>query len=407
MNILLLLISLFNFSNNGSFLAPQDDPYLLAEFNQEAALNAILTNPDNAKVVAEFDEQFAEDFNTAKQYDVITTSNVDDWEMSLFDKRNKQMSFIKNHVTISPELSSFLQTEIKYNYWHLLLAYAINRSNANVDIKIVTSLPRVMTDALKQNEINNDELLISKSFRAFLPYYAIYYNSQEKGFLKYALGSKSLADKGNFAMERLKGNVLDFTLMELVDIGSNSLSTDSFRFWTSQIFSENLQKYLVEKHYAKILEQEEKLVKAEVEKSKKTKKSSLPNLVDLNDKSFTFEKYEGKVIYVDFWASWCGPCRKEFPYSKEMHESLSAKERKQIVFLYISTDQDLEAWKKAVEKLGLSEFGENAHSFEVGAAYKISSIPRYMIIDKKGNIVNPNAPRPSNPETLQELLKLL
>lgn len=401
LGLLLTQSSIFNFS------ASADDPYLLAEFNLETELNNLLNTGDNKAIVDSFQSSFSDDFDIEKQYEAIKTTNVDDWEMELFSERNKQMKFLNSQSGISDDLKSFLATEIKYNYWHLLLAYSINRSNKSTDIKTVTSLPRVMTSPLKEDELNDDRLLMSKSFRAFLPYYAIYFNSQEKGFIKYSNGSKSLADKGNFAMEKLRGNVLDYTLFELIALGHSTLSTDSFRYWTSQIFSENLQKYLVDNYYASILENEEKLAKEEATKSKKAKSSDLPNIMDLKDEAFTFDKYAGKVIYVDFWASWCGPCRKEFPYSKKMHESLSKKEQKEIVFLYISTDQDIEAWKSAVEKLGLEEFGENGHSFEVGSKYKISSIPRYMIINKKGEIVNPNAPRPSNPETLEQLLKLL
>lgn len=389
---------------NTIFKASSEDPYLSTSFNQEANLQQLLS--ENSGFTTAFTTAFEKDFNSDLQYETLKTMTVDDWEMALFEKRNKQITFLQDYE-LSEELVSYIKTEINYNYWHLLLAYSINRSNENTDLKIVTSLPRVMTDALKKERINNDDLLISKSFRSFLPYFVIYFNSQEKGFKKYASGSKSLKDKGEYAMENLKGNTLDYTLHQVINLSAATLTTQTFSYWTSQIYEESLRDQLEVQWYDIIAENEEKLLAAEKEKASKKNKSNLPSLTSLDDKEFTFEKYKGKVIYVDFWASWCGPCRKEFPYSKEMHESLSKKQAKEIVFLYISTDQDLEAWKKAVEKLGLAESGVNAHSYEVGAKYQIRSIPRYMIIDKKGEIVNPNAPRPSNPETLQQLLELL
>lgn len=401
--LILLLVSNLTFGNT-IFKAIPEDPYLATSFSQEAKLQELLAeSPD---FVSAFTEVFEKDFDTKTQYAALKTLTVDDWEMDLFEKRNAQIQFLQDYE-LSQQLEAYIKNEINYNYWHLLLAYSINRSNENTNLKIVTSLPRVMTDALKKDRVNNDDLLISKSFRAFLPFYVVYFNSQEKRFQKYSKGSKSLKDKGEYAMANLKGNTLDYALYQVVNLSAAGLTTQTFSYWTSQIYEQSLRDELELKWYDTIAENEEKVLAAEKEEAKRKSKRNLPALVDLEDKVFTFEKYKGKVIYVDFWASWCGPCRKEFTYSKEMHESLSKKQSKEIVFLYISTDQDLEAWKKAVEKLGLAESGVNAHSFEVGSKYQIRSIPRYMIIDKKGEIINPNAPRPSNPETLQQLLELL
>ena len=129
-------------------------------------------------------------------------------------------------------------------------------------------------------------------------------------------------------------------------------------------------------------------------------------LTDQQGQPRSIGDFKGKVIYVDFWASWCGPCRQQFPFSKQMHDGLNDKEKKKVVFLYISIDEDLDAWKNAVQQLKLDN-GENGHSIPAAQKYQVNSIPRYMIIDKNGNIVNPNAPRPSDPSALELLKKLM
>ena len=119
------------------------------------------------------------------------------------------------------------------------------------------------------------------------------------------------------------------------------------------------------------------------------------------------KQHKGKVIYLDFWASWCAPCRQEIPDSKKLITSYQAKGLQVIT---ISMDENKVAWQKALkaEDLSLSanyllskDFGS-----ELAKKYKIKSIPRYMIIDKNGKFINTNAPRPSDPK-LKELLKEL
>ena len=81
------------------------------------------------------------------------------------------------------------------------------------------------------------------------------------------------------------------------------------------------------------------------------------------------------------------------------------------MFLYISIDEDPNNWKNAVEKLQLNNgehgYSEGGWASEIVRKYQINSIPRYMIIDKNGTIVQPNAVRPSSPDTLDILLKLI
>jgi thiol-disulfide isomerase/thioredoxin len=130
----------------------------------------------------------------------------------------------------------------------------------------------------------------------------------------------------------------------------------------------------------------------------------------LDGKKFTVSDLKGKVVYLDVWASWCGPCRQQFPFAKTLKEQFSKKELKDIVFLYISIDNTDEVWRKAIEQLGI----EGMHGFSPGGwsapitkEYGISSIPRYILFDRSGKVADANAPRPSDPSLPDRLRELL
>ena len=124
----------------------------------------------------------------------------------------------------------------------------------------------------------------------------------------------------------------------------------------------------------------------------------------------------GKYVYIDIWATWCGPCKAEIPSLKKLEEVYRGKN---IQFVSISIDDDRShggSWDKAKEDWkamvadkelgGIQLFAPNGWQSQFVVDYKIQGIPRFLLIDPEGHIVNPDAPRPSS-EKLIELFKSL
>jgi thiol-disulfide isomerase/thioredoxin len=276
-----------------------------------------------------------------------------------------------------------------------------------------------MTEDLDTNKVFDEKAFTADAYRDFLPFFITYFNSKEQKFIKYSGGanntatgnwlSKSMNDKAILAQKFFKNKILDYILAKQIYDNCAIFTASTIRYWISQIESEAYRKFLLE-HCKEALNRKEEVAKKEPSKTKISPSDS-PTLTDMKGDKFNFEKYKNKVVYVDFWASWCGPCRQQFPFSKKLHEELTEKQRKNIVFLYISIDEDLGAWKNAIEKLELKNgehgYSEGGWGAEVVRKYKINGIPRYMIIDKKGAIVQPEAPRPSDPNLKDILIKLM
>ncbi|MEQ1585780.1 MAG: TlpA disulfide reductase family protein [Cyclobacteriaceae bacterium] len=120
--------------------------------------------------------------------------------------------------------------------------------------------------------------------------------------------------------------------------------------------------------------------------------------------------FKNKIVYVDVWATWCGPCVAEIPFAKQVHQKFEKNE--EVVFLNISVDRDVEAWKKKVagdpEWKGIHINLSPNETDSLYTNYRIVGIPKYFLIDRAGKIANARAPRPSSNEVIiHEIEKFL
>lgn len=117
---------------------------------------------------------------------------------------------------------------------------------------------------------------------------------------------------------------------------------------------------------------------------------------------------KGKYVYIDVWATWCGPCIAEIPSLKKVEKQYHGKD---IQFLSISIDKEdaYEKWKEMItekELGGIQLLADNNWDSQFVQDFMIKGIPRFILLDKEGNIINANAPRPSSDQLIIALNEL-
>ncbi len=374
----------------------------------------------NNKLFFDFNKKYKDNLDIFGMEKKMKEEILDVFEMEIYDLNQEQTKYLEDNFDKfehSKNFQKYLQNQIRYNYLGNLYAYPIINGNHNTTKKEVDPLPRVMTKVMNEDWVNDDNAMINDWYRYFVEYYSVYKTSEVNEFKKFNDYSNSVESKYVYARQNLEGLPLSFFLSKYLMENYERVKPSTVRW----IYN-HLEEVDTEKRFApKIKEMcaqkmlEEDPIEEVAEAKKESKNSDRETvMVDLEGNPVHFDDFKGKVVYVDFWASWCGPCRAQFPHAKTLKENLysklSKKEKDKIVFLYISIDDTEKGWKGAVEKMGMQGF--QAHSpggwnSKIVKKFGIRGIPRYMIINKKGVFVDQEAKRPSDPTVLDTLLNLI
>jgi thiol-disulfide isomerase/thioredoxin len=137
------------------------------------------------------------------------------------------------------------------------------------------------------------------------------------------------------------------------------------------------------------------------------------HLESLNGEKLTLKDIlnnnRGKVVYIDFWASWCKPCRNAMPFAKKLRETYKNRD---IAFIYLALGDKDKPWRDAINKEDLNDGCQNyivtnSKNSKLLKKLNVKTIPRYLIFDKTGKLYNKKAPGPEGDLIKTELDKIL
>jgi thiol-disulfide isomerase/thioredoxin len=129
-------------------------------------------------------------------------------------------------------------------------------------------------------------------------------------------------------------------------------------------------------------------------------------LKDINGKTISLDDFKGKYVLIDFWASWCGPCREELPYIKELYKKYH---NQGFEIISVAKDDKTESWKKAIVNENIESWNHlfaTSDNSNIITDYFVNGIPHKVLIDKNGIIIGKwKGSGELNKQDLQQLIK--
>lgn len=213
------------------------------------------------------------------------------------------------------------------------------------------------------------------------------FSSEEFNTLFY---NKILAELQN---EDVRNITLTRKVISLLSSGSSSAESLTKKYFTD--CTNSYYKTITYKYYNDYLNQ-------------MTASQENPDIKRLSEKLLDeLNNYKGQVVYLDFWASWCSPCRASIPFTKEL-QSKYKDQAFQVV--YVNIDDNYGQFETTAKKLGLNKnliYLNKEQSTEIRKQLAIKGIPQYVLVNKSGLIVTTDAPAPNSFAVVQKINELL
>jgi thiol-disulfide isomerase/thioredoxin len=316
-------------------------------------------------------------------------------------------NFNKSENT-SKEFRKWSQNYIKYDNWTSIMEYSWAHAMAiNEDFSsYVTKMPPEYFDFLNKLENRRGDELTVSTYLNFLNEYAMYIDQMVPldSQKVYLTNMTDEFEKGASFFLRYYSQVENGFLKDIL------ISKFYYRLLDAKYYAQLKNIYdinlIADKELHDRIQQKYDYEKSLFENPQFSEGTKLNELKSENDfLNALIKNYPNKVIYIDFWAPWCSPCISEMPYSGKIKNHFQDKN---VAFVYLANQCEDTAWKTTIaeQKIdGEHYFLSDKQFAQLSEIFKITGIPHYALIDKKGKIVNENAPRPSSGDELINLIE--
>lgn len=382
------------------FVTPNSNIYFT--FNNSNFIETLTFSADDAAannycaaLLKRFNPNIIEETLEQNKYDATATAFTSLCNSYADKERNFFNEFTKNNKNLSAAFLTWAKAEIEYqkaNRIHSFYFASINKNNDNY------------TSFAHQFSFSDTKALISNQYLLFLE------NHLRQLALRHLKAAEYKQNKVPWTYVASNLITTEFTNPEIQQYAyadlliklMNAESTDAEPLYQtySKIATNTELKQIVDDKYNTL------------SSFFNAKPASNANLVILkNDNPITLkqliDKYKGKIIYLDFWASWCKPCLAEMPYAVKLQKEF---ENKNIVFVYFAVSDIEGPWRGNIARFGLG--GEHyllntALEQEAQKTLLVVDYPRYILIDQTGNIAEMHAKQPSNKNISTDLNNLL
>jgi thiol-disulfide isomerase/thioredoxin len=334
--------------------------------------------------------QLFETCYTWADYYKMTPTEFREYELNVSLK--KRIKFVFDSFSVSNEIINYLTNSFNLRYFDgLIFDYknvaqqSFNYANKDSSLHyIVTEPDTLFYSFLKDYNLNNPQYLYCYSYSSFL-----------KSFLSI----KSLN------IPEIKDTQIDAWLSVVKSKIKNIVGFDSGLFYDMLIANSyilqmnykmkpltnkqitNIQDYFKSKNMdiASILIKSNNIIKESLEKGQDLKVNATPYVSKEKLMNAIISKYKGKVVLVDFWETWCGPCLRGMEDMKPLKNEFKGKE---IVFVYISSiSSPKERWEAQIKAIGGEQYSfTKSESNYVGDSFDFKGVPSYLIYDKNGEL---------------------
>lgn len=374
------------------YLEPGDD--LSFNFHAQSFLGT-LNYEGKGSVHNNFLKEFTKTFATisAERSKNTRYAKPEAFKAFMDTKRKTKWAFYKNYEgkkQFSAGFDTYAQANI--NYWHAfyLLNYAWEHPlyhEQEAPMQLSTSY----YDFLNEIEINTEQALKNRHYAYFIQQYVDYQLEKADNS---GMTAKEAAEKF------LKGEPYYFYQAKLL--------ARACRRGKIKEAGKLIQEFLKESPYATYND----VLRYVYNESKDLIKGMTApdfSLADINGKEVSLSDFKGKVIYIDFWATWCGPCLRSLQHNQKLIQKYQDED---IVFLYVGLDEDKSSWENYVNnnKLGgrqLLATGGSGFQSQLAKLYKVKELPTYFLIDKDGKIAEKQAGSPTSTLVVEQINRLL